>query len=188
MGHHAKSKNQLDATRPGGHGVTILGRTVGRRTIWPARLPEGFDVARVMDLGKNPGLGLRALHARGITGAGVGIGIIDQALLVQHVEYKKQLRLYEEIHWLEGSDAQMHGPAVASIAVGKGVGVAPEADLHYIAEWHARSTGASGFEIDLPPLARSIAEGLAPSWSPWIRDALPARPAIPIMPCTAMAA
>ena len=95
------------------------------RTIWPARLPEGFDVARVMDLGKNPGLGLRALHAQGITGAGVGIGIIDQALLVQHVEYKKQLRLYEEIHWLEGSDAQMHGPAVASIAVGKGVGVGP---------------------------------------------------------------
>jgi len=126
------------------------------RTIWPARLPEGFDVARVMDLGKNPGLGLRALHARGITGAGVGIGMIDQALLVQHVEYKKQLRLYEEIHWLEGSDAQMHGPAVASIAVGKGVGVAPEADLYYIAEWHARSSGARGFEFDLPPLARSI--------------------------------
>ncbi|MFI5457579.1 MAG: S8 family serine peptidase [Isosphaerales bacterium] len=126
------------------------------RTIWPSRLPEEFDVARIMDLGKNPGLGLRALHARGITGAGIGIGIIDQALLVEHVEYKKQLRLYEEIHWLEGSDAQMHGPAVASIAVGKGVGVAPEADLYYIAEWHARSFGALGFEIDLPPLARSI--------------------------------
>ncbi|HKI19290.1 MAG TPA: S8 family serine peptidase [Isosphaeraceae bacterium] len=128
------------------------------RTIWPARLPEGFDVARVMDLGKNPGLGLRALHARGITGAGVGIGIIDQALLVEHVEYKKQLRLYEEIHWFEGegAEAQMHGPAVASIAVGKSVGVAPEADLYYIAEWHARSLGALGFEFDLPPLARSI--------------------------------
>src|SRR3954454_19924350 len=54
------------------------------RTGWPTRLPEGFGAARVMDLGKNPGLGLRALHARGITGAGVGIGIIDQALLVQH--------------------------------------------------------------------------------------------------------
>ncbi len=126
------------------------------RTIWPARLPEEFDVTRIMDLGKNPGLGLRALHARGITGTGVGIGIIDQALLVQHVEYKKQLRLYEEIHWIEGSDAQMHGPAVASIAVGKSIGVAPEADLYYIAEWHSRSFGALGFEYDLPPLARSI--------------------------------
>ena len=29
-------------------------------------------------------------------------------------------------------DAQMHGPAVSSIAVGKTVGVAPEADLYYI--------------------------------------------------------
>jgi hypothetical protein len=126
------------------------------RTGWPARLPEGFDVTRIMDLGKNPGLELRALHARGITGAGVGVGIIDQALLVEHVEYRKQLRLYEEIHWIEGSDAQMHGPAVASIAVGKDVGVAPGAELYYIAEWHARSSGAGGFEFELAPLARSI--------------------------------
>jgi len=126
------------------------------RTIWPSRLPQEFDVTRIMDLGKNPGLGLRTLHARGITGTGVGIGIIDQALLVQHVEYKKQLRLYEEIHWLDGSDAQMHGPAVASIAVGKSVGVAPEADLYFIAEWHSRSFGALGSECVLPPLARAI--------------------------------
>ena len=40
--------------------------------------------------------------------------------------------------------------------MGKSVGVAPEADLYYIAEWHARSFGALGFEFDLPPLARSI--------------------------------
>jgi len=126
------------------------------KTVWPAVLPEGFDSGRIMELGKNPGLGLRAVHGRGITGAGVGIGIIDQALLVDHVEYTNQLRLYEEIHWHKGSAAHMHGSAVASIAVGQNVGVAPGADLYYIAEWHARFIREGEFEIELESLARSI--------------------------------
>ena len=82
--------------------------------------------------GKNPGLGVRGLHARGITGRGVGLAIIDQALLIEHQEYKDRLRLYEEIQVNPGSPPQMHGAAVASLAVGKTVGVAPEADLYYI--------------------------------------------------------
>lgn len=88
-----------------------------------------------MELGKNPGLGSRELHQKGITGKGVGIAIIDQSLLVDHVEYKEQLKMYEEIHCYD-ERASMHGPAVASIAVGKTVGVALEADLYYIAETH----------------------------------------------------
>jgi len=107
------------------------------RTKWPGQLPGGFDPAAVMALGKDPGLGMRALHEKGITGKGVGIAIIDQGLLVDHVEYKNRLRLYEEIHCLD-REAAMHGPAVASIAVGKTVGVAPEADLYYIAETHVK--------------------------------------------------
>jgi len=80
-------------------------------------------------------LGIRSLHAGGITGRGVGIAIIDQTLLVDHQEYAGQLRLYEETDDIIGdwSESQMHGAAVASIAVGKTVGVAPEADLYYIA-------------------------------------------------------
>ena len=126
------------------------------RTIWPELLPSGFDVEHIMDLGKNPGLGLRDIHKQGITGTGVGVAIIDQALLVNHVEYKDRLRLYEEIHWRRGSEAEMHGPAVASIAVGQNVGVAPGADLYYIAEWHARSKAGGGFEFELTPLAQAI--------------------------------
>lgn len=84
---------------------------------------------------------MRELHALGITGKGVSIGIIDLTLLVDHREYAGRLRLYEEIHTLRGSEgvpadtgeAQMHGPAVASIAAGITVGVAPDADLYYIA-------------------------------------------------------
>lgn len=101
-------------------------------TKFPAKLPAGFDPARFMELGKDPGLGVRKLHANGITGKGVGIGIIDQTFLVNHVEFAGRLRLYEEIHDII-MEAQMHGPAVASIAVGKTVGVAPEADLYYMA-------------------------------------------------------
>ena len=55
------------------------------KTIWPASLPSEFSVSRIMELGQNPGLGLRAVHRQGITGAGVGLAIIDQALLVDHL-------------------------------------------------------------------------------------------------------
>jgi hypothetical protein len=101
-------------------------------TKWPETLPVGFNPDSIMEIGKNPGLNIRKLHRIGITGKGVGIAIIDQNLLVDHCEYKDQLRMYEEIHAVKGGGAQMHGPAVASIAVGKTVGVAPEADLYYI--------------------------------------------------------
>ncbi len=124
------------------------------RTIWPKNIPEGFDHARIMELGKSPGLGIKNLHRQGITGKGVGIAIIDQGLLVDHVEYKDRLRSYEEIHCGDETSA-MHGPAVASIAVGKTVGVAPEADLYYIAETHG--TAESGqFVFDFKYLAQSI--------------------------------
>ncbi len=114
-----------------------------------------------MELGKDPGLGIRNLHAQGITGRGVGIAIVDQTLLVDHQEYAGRLRLYEETDDITGgwAGAQMHGAAVASIVAGKTVGVAPEADLYYIATAFG---GASSFEnIDFSYLARSIRRILA---------------------------
>lgn len=130
------------------------------RTRWPTNLPAGFHPERVMALGKDPGLRARELHARGITGKGVGIGIVDATLLVDHAEYRDRLRLYEEIHSLYdgGPDgpAQMHGAAVASIAVGKTVGVAPEADLYYIAETCGVVLGEKQFAYDFTSLAQSV--------------------------------
>jgi subtilisin family serine protease len=105
------------------------------RTVWPApeRMPAGFDGQKTMELGKNPGLGVRRLHEGGITGRGVRVAIIDLPLLVKHQEYAGRVRLYEEMD-LEGqTEPEMHGAAVASIALGKTVGVAPEAELYYIA-------------------------------------------------------
>lgn len=101
-------------------------------TRFPRVLPAGFDPQRILDLGRNPGLGVRRLHAAGITGKGVSIAIIDQALFVEHHEYGQRLRSYEEVHW-SPSPATMHAGAVVSIAVGKDCGVAPGADLYFVA-------------------------------------------------------
>lgn len=126
------------------------------KTIWPTVLPSDFDPLKLAEIAKNPGLGVRKLHQRGITGKGVGIGIIDQALLVDHVEYKDRTMLYEEIHLVDKA-AAMHGGAVASIAAGKTIGVAPQASLYFIAETHwndALQGGRGG--MDLQYLAKSI--------------------------------
>lgn len=104
------------------------------RTRWPSadRLPEGFDPNRLLEEGKNPGLGVRRLHEQGIDGRGVGIAIIDQPLLRNHKEYADRIVHYEpiEVPWVP---VQMHGPPVSSIAVGKDCGVAPKASLCYYA-------------------------------------------------------
>ena len=107
------------------------------KTQWPSskKMPADFDRQKIMEIGKDPGLGMRALHDQGITGNGVGIAIIDQTLLVDHIEYKDRIRVYEEAEDITGDwlVSRMHGAAVASIAVGKTTGVAPKADLYFIA-------------------------------------------------------
>jgi subtilisin family serine protease len=107
-------------------------------TVWPEsnRLPASFDPEAVMESGKNPGLGIRSLHKKGITGHGVSIAILDQPLLVDHQEYAERVHLYDEIHIQSGEGPASHGAAVVSIAIGKTVGVAPEAELYYIAQWN----------------------------------------------------
>jgi subtilisin family serine protease len=140
------------------------------QTEWPTseKMPADFDWQTIMEMGKDPGLGMRALHDQGITGQGVGIAIIDQTLLVDHVEYKDRLLVYEEAEDITGPwlEAQMHGPAVASIAVGKTVGVAPQADLYFIAT--AMCNQGTYESIDFACLARSVRRIIE------INDSLPA--------------
>jgi hypothetical protein len=113
----------------------LLQATYDSRTAWPPvdRMPPGFDPVQILEMGKNPGLGFRQLHAKGITGQGIGIAIVDAPLLVEHQEYADRLRLYEETAELGWRHARMHGVAVSSFAVGETVGVAPAADLYFIA-------------------------------------------------------
>lgn len=129
------------------------------RTIWPPpdRIASDFDWRRILELGKEPGIGVRDLHAQGVDGRGIGIAIIDQPLLVDHLEYAGQLRLYEEIRIASDTPSQMHGPAVASIAVGRSTGVAPEADLYYIAAWtFDRGGGSNNFTYNFTYYAQAV--------------------------------
>ena len=110
---------------------------------------------------------MRALHDRGIKGKGVGIAIIDQSLLAGHREYADRLRLYEEINISAGEGTSMHGPAVASLAVGRTIGVAPEADLYHIAAMTGHR-GPLGWTYDFRDYARAVRRVLE------INDQLPA--------------
>jgi hypothetical protein len=125
---------KLDMT---GSLTDLMHATFDSKTQWPLaeKMPADFDPQKIMEIGKDPGLGIRALHEQGITGKGIAIAIVDQPLLVDHQEYKDHIRLYEEINVLPDSKAAMHGAAVTSIAAGKTTGVAPEVDIYYIGSW-----------------------------------------------------
>ncbi len=103
-------------------------------TQWPdpEKLPTGFDPKKMLEEGKNPGLGIRSLHEQGINGKGIGIAILDQPLLLGHEEYTSRLLRYDatKASWLP---PKMHGSPIAGIAVGKTCGVAPRAFVFYYA-------------------------------------------------------
>ena len=104
-------------------------------TQWPGpeKLPAGFNPKKLLEDGKNPGLGISALHEQGINGQDVGIAILDQPLLLGHEEYSSRLVRYDATSvrwWLK---PQMHGSPIVSIAVGKTCGVAPGAFVFYYA-------------------------------------------------------
>lgn len=128
------------------------------RTLWPEKLPEGFDPEQLMALGKDPGCNVRLLHERGLTGKNVGIAIIDQTLLVDHVEYADAVRYYAENEEIAAANepASMHGPAVASIALGETVGVAPDALLYHVAEIVSQPTADGGWVRDCTYVAETV--------------------------------
>jgi hypothetical protein len=139
---------KLDLT---GRAGDLLRADFDSTTKFPKILPQGFDPQRVMELGKNPGLGVRSLHQDGITGKGVSMAVIDQALLVDHKEYAPRLKSYEEMRW-DSPWASMHGGAVASISVGQECGVAPGADLYFVANWCTESRS----QVNYTHLAKAI--------------------------------
>jgi subtilisin family serine protease len=109
------------------------------QTIWPEpdKLPIGFNPEEIIEKAKDPGLGIRELHQDGIDGRGVTVAIIDQSLaskrgeFMPHKEYVSNITDYKEFGLHENEGVSMHGPAVASLLVGKTCGVAPEAKLVY---------------------------------------------------------
>ena len=135
-GKNLSTKNLVDVP------VDIL-RTIefDTETIWPEeeKLPKDFNPEKLLEESKNPGLGIKELHKQGITGQGVVVAIIDQKLDINHPEYKNSVVDYKEYDEAGKEEVSMHGPAVASLLVGKDCGVAPGARLVYKATPSGRS-------------------------------------------------
>ncbi len=139
-----------------GHEKDLLNAFFDTETTWPDSPPAGFDPGKILDLNRNPGLGLRDLHARGITGRGVGVALIDTPLLLGHEEYASRLRFYGEVNaW--GVPANFHGTLVTSILAGRTCGVAPEADIFYVGSHNFdKSESGEGPTPNVSHYARAI--------------------------------
>ena len=112
------------------HAQDLLTSFFDTETKWPEELPAGFDPGKILDVNRNPSLGLRELHARGFTGKGVSVAVIDTPFLLNHEEYADRLRFYGEVNAL--GEANFHGTLVTSILAGRACGVAPEAEIYYV--------------------------------------------------------
>ena len=118
------------------------------RTIFPPRdrMPKDdrHQPEYILEAGKNPGLGVRAIHERGITGKGVNVAIIDVAMSDNHPEYDGKIIEYVNFSEWEHS---FHGPFVTSLLVGESIGTAPGAKVYYysVERYIDRKSDASAF-------------------------------------------
>jgi len=113
--------------------------TFNERTIFPPpeRMPqnEREQPEYILEVGKNPGLGIRAIHAQGITGKGVNVAIIDEPFIFipSHPEYKDRIAEYINISQTLNS---FHGSLVTSLLAGETMGTAPDVNVFfYSPEW-----------------------------------------------------
>lgn len=96
--------------------------------------PSREIAANILEWGKNPGLGVRALHARGIDGKGVNVAIIDQNLAGDHAEFAGRIKAYKDFGCgMSADEGSMHGPAVLSLLAGTRIGTAPRAGVYFAA-------------------------------------------------------
>lgn len=109
---------------------TISTLDFNKQTIWPRGKKKIAN--RLLKAGMNPGLGIKGLHKKGITGAGVTLAIIDQKMYLDHPEFKGKILKYVELGCSKES-ASMHGPGVTSLLVGKNIGTTPGANIYYAA-------------------------------------------------------
>lgn len=102
-------------------------------TFYDSTVFEGCEeeAAALLEAGKNPGLGIRGLHAEGIKG-NVNVAIIDQNMILGNPELEDRIIEYKDFGTGESPDSgSLHGLSVTSILAGKTVGVAPEARVYY---------------------------------------------------------
>jgi subtilisin family serine protease len=119
-------ENQLDSDM-------IRTLKYNEKTVWPLSYERYAD--EIMEMGKDPGLGIRSIHALGITGQNVNVAIIDQNLCADyHPEYTDNIVEYFDTGCnTSNTKGSNHGPSVVSLLVGKTLGVAPDAKVYYVA-------------------------------------------------------
>lgn len=131
-----KELSRLDLS---GRGELIPTLTFNRKTVWPdaQKMPATPVPETLLVQARNPGLGIREIHSRGITGENVYVAIIDQPLYKDHPEFAGKIVQYHDTGC--ESESSMHGPAVTSLLVGSQCGTAPEARVYYAAvpSWKA---------------------------------------------------
>jgi len=123
----------LSKLNPSAVAAVIRTLTFNKKTIWSDTniILPGRKPGELLENAMNPGLGVRKLHAEGITGKGVNVAIIDQPLYQDHPEFAGKIASYHDVGCQ--SESSMHGPAVASLLVGTNCGTAPDAKLYYVA-------------------------------------------------------
>lgn len=105
-------------------------------TEWPEKekRPERFSPEVWLEIGKDPGLGIKELHKNRVTGKGISVAVIDKCINPNHQEFLGRI-IYRQISTPSAKDFQyrlhFHGIACASILCGKNCGVAPDARLYY---------------------------------------------------------
>jgi serine protease AprX len=110
---------------------TLITLTFNERTNWSNKFTSKNLPNDLIELGKTPGLNIKSLHDKGITGKNITLAIIDQPLNLDHPEYKGKIIKYK--NFCINNNSSMHGPAVASLLVGNNIGVAPDTKLYYAA-------------------------------------------------------
>ncbi|MBA4384810.1 MAG: hypothetical protein C0410_08745 [Anaerolinea sp.] len=151
-------------------------------TIWSEQ--DKAVAQHILKLAMNPGLGVRGLHAEGITGKGVIVAIIDQYMALDHPEFQGKIVKYHDV----ATDAHegfgsMHGPAVTSLLVGENVGTAPGAKVYFVAvpswlldaQYYADALDwiiAENEKLPAESKIRAVSVSAAPSglWSPFIKN------------------
>ena len=100
--------------------------------------PEGYDITKLIEWGKDPGLNTDILKKYGYTGKGAVIAYVDQPI-GEHEDYETI-----NLHYVNNTDSEdsMHGPAVLSLLAGKDIGTSPDAEVYYYAHacWKADQT------------------------------------------------
>ncbi|MCL2057070.1 MAG: hypothetical protein FWH02_07640 [Oscillospiraceae bacterium] len=113
------------------------------------------------EAGKNPGLGVRALHKSGITGKGVSVAFIglgirnDNLKNFTHPEFDGRIKEYVNIGW----DAKSNIPSIyakVSAIVGKTVGTAPGANLYMIGMNVDQTPGYKAKRAEWPSIVGGI--------------------------------